>query len=125
MQSQETTCGNVLEPARIGAGQAGMPGQGPHMIIVVKAQQAQITQARFSTYGCPAAVACGQYVCEEIEGSTLDRADSIDEESILKAIGQMPLGREHCPGLAVTALRSALEQIKCSDVQEKGKTQCP
>jgi len=114
MEVNRSNNANRVEPSRVAAGQAGTPGQGPHMILVVKACGDQIVQARFSTYGCPAAVACGQYVCEEIEGSTLDQAELIDEGSILKSIGRMPLGREHCPGLAVTALRRALEQIRCS-----------
>ena len=105
---------------RIGAGQVGTPGQGPHMTIVVKADNEVIVQARFSTYGCPAANACGQFVCSEIENTTVQQAARIDEDVILNSIGRMPLGREHCPGMTITALRSALEQIQTSSNLEEG-----
>jgi nitrogen fixation NifU-like protein len=107
-------------------GQSGTPGHGPHMIVAVKAVDGQIVQARFSTYGCPAAEACGQFVCESIENITIDRAAEIDEDKILTSIGRMPLGREHCPGLAIMALRGALEQLKSADHSNTEEvTPCP
>jgi NifU-like protein involved in Fe-S cluster formation len=104
--------------AVVGAGQVGIPGQGPHMIIVIKAEHGTICQARFSTYGCPAANACGQFVCDEVENHTVEHATSIDEDSIVRSIGRMPLGREHCPGLAIGALKMALTQIEQSLKEE-------
>jgi len=111
MESNEGATENNGVAARVGSGQVGTPGQGPFMIVVVKAVHDVITQARFSTYGCPAANACGQCVCEAIEGKPAADAAHIDEEYITQSIGQMPLGREHCPGLATKALRIAIEQI--------------
>ena len=70
---------NPIE-ARIGVGQVGVAGQGPHMIIVIKADRDRIVQARFMTYGCPAANACGQCVCEEVEDRSVDQAEQIDEK---------------------------------------------
>ena len=118
----ETIESNTAE-VRIGMGQAGVAGQGPHMIIVLKVCLDRVVQARFSTYGCPAANACCQCVCEEVEGKTTDEASQIDEAFITRSIGAMPLGREHCPGLAVTALRLALDQVRNS--AKGGLKQCP
>ena len=95
-------------------GVAGTPGQGPHMIIILKAEDEVIRSAQFHTYGCPAAIACGQFVCDEVEGMKADQAAGIDEKYILAGVGQMPLGREHCPKLATTALQNALENLGIS-----------
>ena len=102
--------------ARTVAGLRGVPGQGPHMLIVLRLAGGRITQAQFSTYGCPAAAACGQFVTEQVEGKNWRdvEQESICEETIVAGVGRMPLGREHCPGLAAGALRHALDQLRAS-----------
>lgn len=92
-------------------GRQGTPGEGPFMLFVLKVDGQTIAEAKFSTYACPAAQACGQCVAEYIEGKAAKEVSSVDEAWILKTIGQMPLGREHCPGLAANALRDALQQL--------------
>jgi nitrogen fixation NifU-like protein len=86
----------------------GTPGQGPFMAIVIELEADQVLDANFQTYGCPVAIACGEYVCNWVPGKTLEMAGTISEEDVIKSIGHPPLGREHCPGLAVKALRKAL-----------------
>ena len=107
---------NANSKAYYVAGQAGVAGQGPHMLIVLQVKENLIVKAQFSTYGCPAAVACGQFVTEQVEGKDwrdVQQAD-ICGETIIAGIGQMPLGREHCPALTIGALRQALEQLLVS-----------
>jgi len=89
-------------------GVAGTPGQGPHMVLVLKVLAGKITDARFSTYPCPAAHACGQWLTERVEGMSVEEASTIDAGTILSGAGNMPLGREHCPHLAADALAMAL-----------------
>lgn len=91
-------------------GVCGKPGQGPHMILVVQVQEDRVMSARYSTYGCTVAQTCGQWVCDEIEGKPLSYAAGLDEAAVIRGVGHMPLGREHCPGLAIGALRHAVEQ---------------
>lgn len=80
------------------------------MIIVLRIAERVITEARFSTYGCPSAIACGQYVTEQVEGHTCAEAEQINIDTIILGIGNMPLGREHCPKLASDALADALSK---------------
>ena len=91
-------------------GVAGTPGQGPHMVMVLKWDGDVIAEASYLTYGCPVAHTCGTYVAQAVEGKTAGEATTIDEAAVISAVGQMPLGRAHCPGLAVTSLRNALQQ---------------
>lgn len=94
------------------AGVEGVPGQGPFMLMVLQVHQERILDARFQTYGCPAAVSCGTFVAEWVTGKTLSEAENLQEEDILNNVGHMPLGREHCPGLAIKSLRHAVIQLK-------------
>lgn len=100
-----------MQHARVIVGKDGTPGQGPHLVIVLELCNDCVSQARFSTYGCPVAVACGQFVCDQIEGKPLSEASKMEEADIIRGIGQMPLGRDHCPGLAIRALRDALMNV--------------
>ena len=80
------------------------------MLIVLQIDADHILEAKFQTYGCPAAISCGQYVTEQVQGKTFTEAASIDANAIITGVGQMPLGREHCPGMTANALHKALEQ---------------
>ena len=90
-------------------GSEGTAGQGPFMLIVIKVNDHnRINDARYQTYGCPAAQACGEFVCNWACGKSLGEADKLTTADVIAGVGQPPLGREHCPGLAVNALRKAL-----------------
>ena len=104
------TEGEATIPVRV-VGLSGKPGQGPHMIFVLRVANDRITEARYLTYGCTVAQICAQWVCDEIEGKTLDFAAALDERSLVQHVGGMPLAREHCPALAISALKHALGQM--------------
>ena len=100
----------VEDKPRSLVGVCGKPGEGPHMILVLKVLSNRVVQSRYSTYGCAVAQNCGQWLCAEIEGKPLAYLSTLDEAAIIRGIGHMPLGREHCPGLAIGALKHALSQ---------------
>ena len=96
------------------SGVEGIPGHGPHMIIIlhVRSKDNIIASARFSSYKCPAAQACGQWVTEAVEGKPLADVKALTEQDVIAGAGGMPLGREHCPKLAIDALYNALAEAK-------------
>ena len=91
-------------------GVCGKPGEGQHMILVIQTLSERIVQSSYSTYGCIVAHSCGQWVCDAMEGKPLSFAMALDEDAVIRGVGRMPLGREHCPGLAIAALKHALAQ---------------
>ena len=91
-------------------GRSGMPGQGPFMMITLKLDGSRIAKADYLTYGCPAAQAVGRFAAEWALGRKLDELGGLTEQMILENVGHMPLGREHCPRLAVEAMRDAAGQ---------------
>jgi NifU-like protein involved in Fe-S cluster formation len=90
--------GSLENPDAVG--QAGTPGQGPYIVFGLRVTGHRITDARFLTYGCPAAIACGSFVAEHVVGRTRAEAYRLTAEDIDRGLGGLPLGKEHCPALA-------------------------
>ncbi len=90
------------------SGQAGVPGEGPFMTMHLKLDGDTIREARFESYGCPYAVACGSYVTRWLPGRSTDQALVLEPADLNLLVGGLPLGKEHCADLAVKTLRNAL-----------------
>jgi nitrogen fixation NifU-like protein len=67
-----------------------------------------IKDARYSTDGCYATMACGGIVTRLIKGKSLTEAAGLEEEDLIKALGGLPQGHVHCAVLAVKSLRKVL-----------------
>ena len=92
-------------------GQSGAPGEGPYMILSLQAESDKITQANFTTYGCPYAIACGNWLTGWLKEKTLAQAGIIEAIDLSRMLGGLPLGKEHCAEIAIEALRDGLAQI--------------
>jgi len=104
----------VLPDAEV-IGQEGIAGEGPFMILYLRFDGEQIAAARFETYGCPAAIASGNWLTNWLVGKTIENAGVIEAEDLMRMLGGLPLGKEHCAFLAIKALRSALAHAKKAD----------
>ncbi len=114
---------NMGCPAHFDAkGVAGDPHAGPFMIVYLSLEKDSITEAAFETYGCGAAIAAGSLTTELIKGRSLEFAREIDAGVVRTLLGGLPLGKEHCAGLAAAALAHALKSIPAvaSEHQVKG-----
>ena len=98
----------TLEGTDVCAGQVGTPGQGQWIAFWVRVTDGTITEARFQTYGRPAIIACGSAICERLPGRSVKEAAELDAETLNEMLGGLPLGKEHCPAMAIAALRKAL-----------------
>ena len=81
------------------------------MILALRVRNAIVSEGRFETYGCPAAIACGSWLMKWIEGKTTGEAGELTASDLSVALGGLPLGKEHCADLTIQALRSALSEI--------------
>jgi NifU-like protein involved in Fe-S cluster formation len=91
-------------------GREGVQGEGPFMVMHLKFADDHIESARFETYGCPVAIACGSWVTQWVTGKTSEQAGLLDAGDLIRLLGGVPLGKEHCADLAVKALRDGLRQ---------------
>ena len=97
----------VLEDAD-GVGRAGNPVCGDLMEMSVKVHDDVITDIRFRTFGCGAAIATSSMATELIQGKTIDEALEVSNRAIAEALGGLPPIKMHCSVLAAEALRATL-----------------
>ena len=97
----------VLEDAD-GVGRAGNPVCGDLMEMSIKIREEVITDIRFRTFGCGAAIATSSMATELIQGKTIDEALEVSNRAIAEALGGLPPIKMHCSVLAAEALRATL-----------------
>ncbi|MBU4485052.1 Fe-S cluster assembly scaffold protein NifU [bacterium] len=95
-----------------GVGHVGNPVCGDIMELYIKVENDIITDAKFKTFGCGAAIATSSMVTELVKGKTVDEALSISNRAVAEALGGLPLIKMHCSVLAEEALRSAIDDYK-------------
>ena len=92
-----------------GIGHVGNPVCGDIMELYIKVDKGVITDAKFKTFGCGAAIATSSMVTELVKGKTIDEALKISNRAVAEALGGLPPIKMHCSVLAEEALKSAIE----------------
>jgi len=95
-----------------GVGQVGNPVCGDIMKVYIKVENNKISDIKFETLGCGAAIATSSMITELARGKTLGQAGKISREDIAKELGGLPLVKMHCSNLAADALQKAIEDYK-------------
>ncbi|MBF0472318.1 MAG: Fe-S cluster assembly scaffold protein NifU [Nitrospirae bacterium] len=101
-----------------GVGMEGNPTCGDTMKIFIKVKDDIITDAKFQTFGCGAAIAVSSMITEMAKGKTLTEALSITKESVADALDGMPPQKMHCSNLGSDALRKAIEDYRAKGTQK-------
>ena len=91
-----------------GTGHVGNPICGDIMELYIKVDNGIITDAKFKTFGCGAAIATSSMVTEIVIGKTIEEALKISNQAVAEALGGLPAAKMHCSVLAEEALRSAI-----------------
>lgn len=92
-----------------GVGHVGNPVCGDIMELYIKVKDNVITDAKFKTFGCGAAIATSSMVTEMVKGKTIEEALKISNKAVAEALGGLPKIKMHCSVLAEEALQSAIE----------------
>ncbi len=92
-----------------GVGQVGNPVCGDIMELYIRVNEGIITDAKFKTFGCGAAIATSSMVTELVKGKSVEEALKISNRAVAEALGGLPPVKMHCSVLAEEALKSALE----------------
>ena len=88
-------------------GTAGVPGEGPYVVLWCNVSVDRIEACAYQTFGCPAAIASASMVAELVEGRSIQAALTLTEFELTAALGGLPEGKDHCPRLAIAALSKA------------------
>ena len=92
-----------------GIGKVGNAVCGDIMNLYLRVEDNVITDAKFKTFGCGAAIATSSMVTELVKGKTIDEALAISNRAVAEALGGLPPIKMHCSVLAEEALQSAID----------------
>ena len=104
--SNPRNVGEVADPD--GVGEYGSPVCGDFMRITLNVVDDTITEVKFKTFGCAAAIASSSMLTEMATGRSLAEAAAISDEAVAEALGGLPAAKMHCSNLAADALHIAI-----------------
>jgi nitrogen fixation protein NifU and related proteins len=95
-----------------GVGEEGNFKCGDVMKIYIKVKDDIIVDVKFLTYGCIAAIAATDALCEAVKGKTLDEALEISPKEVAEKMGGLPAIKMHCSVMGKIALKLAVEDYR-------------
>jgi nitrogen fixation NifU-like protein len=95
-----------------GVGRVGNPKCGDLMELYIKVEDDIITDIKFKTFGCAAAIATSSMITEMAIGMTLDEALKITRKDVADELEGLPPVKMHCSNLAADALHAAIEDYR-------------
>lgn len=93
-------------------GEVGNFKCGDVMKIYLKIKDDIISEVSFETYGCVAAIASTDMMCELVKGKNLDEAYNMGNKPIVNGLKDVPAVKVHCSILGMRALRAAIDKYR-------------
>lgn len=91
-----------------GIGEVGNAKCGDIMKIYIKVSDGIISDVKFKTFGCGAAVATSSMATELIKGKPIEEAMKLTNKAVIDALDGLPTVKLHCSVLAEQAIHAAL-----------------
>jgi nitrogen fixation NifU-like protein len=79
------------------------------MKMFIKVEDGVLTDVKFKTFGCGAAIATSSMATELIKGKTIDEALQLTNKAVAEALGGLPPVKMHCSVLAEEAVQAAID----------------
>jgi nitrogen fixation NifU-like protein len=92
-----------------GVGEVGNPVCGDMMTFYIKVKDNHISDVKYKTFGCGAAIAVSSMVSEMAMGKTLEEAKKITPALVAKKLEGLPKNKFHCSNLGAQALNKAID----------------
>lgn len=93
-------------------GQIKNTADGDQITIYIKVKDNIITDIKFKTFGCGAAIAASSMLTVLAKGKTLDEAMNISNDDVNNALGGLPEQKLKCSNNAASALHNAINNYK-------------
>ncbi len=100
-----------------GVGEVGNPVCGDMMAFYIKVTDNRLSDVKFKTFGCGAAIAVSSIVSEMAMGKTLEEVRKITPELVARELGGLPKQKYHCSNLGAQALNKAIDDY----LEKQGK----
>lgn len=91
-----------------GIGEVGNAVCGDIMKMYLKIESGVITDVKFRTFGCGAAIATSSMATEMIKGHTVEEALTLTNKAVVEALDGLPPHKIHCSVLAEEAVKKAI-----------------
>ena len=91
-----------------GVGEVGNAKCGDIMRMYIKVDKDVITDVKFKTFGCGAAVATSSIATEMIKGKKIEDALKLTNKAVVEALDGLPPAKIHCSVLAEQAMKAAI-----------------
>lgn len=95
-----------------GIGEVGNPVCGDMMTFNIKVEDDKLTDVKFKTFGCVAAIAVSSMVSEMAKGKTLEEAKAITKRAVAESLDGLPKEKMHCSNLGAQALAKAIRDYE-------------
>ncbi len=95
-----------------GSGTVGNPKCGDIMKMDIKVEDGIITDVKFKTFGCGAAIATSSMATEMVKGKSIDEALQLTNQAVAEALDGLPPVKMHCSMLAEQAIHAAIEDYQ-------------
>jgi len=92
-----------------GIGEVGNPVCGDMMTFYIKVKDNHLSDVKFKTFGCGAAIAVSSIVSEMAKGKTLGEAKKITPALVAEELEGLPKNKYHCSNLGAQALNKGIE----------------
>ncbi|MBU0623647.1 MAG: Fe-S cluster assembly scaffold protein NifU [Candidatus Thermoplasmatota archaeon] len=106
-------------PDADGIGKVGNPQCGDVMWLYIKVKDDIITDIKFKTFGCGAAIATSSMITELARGKTLEDAKKISRQDVADSLDGLPPTKMHCSNLASDALREAIKDYEAKQAAKR------
>ena len=117
---------NVGEiPDASGTGTVGNAKCGDIMKMDIKVENDVITDVKFKTFGCCAAVATSSMATELVKGKKVEEALELTNQAVAEALDGLPPVKMHCSLLAEQAIHAAVEDYQKKRAQQAGQNAEP
>ena len=93
-------------------GKVGNPVCGDVMWIYIKVKDDIITDCKFETFGCVAAIATSSLATELVIGKSVEEALQVSNKRIVDLLGGLPVEKHHCSVLAEDGIKKAIEDYR-------------
>ena len=99
--------GTIENPSGVGTVGNAKCGDIMRMYLTVDENQV-ISDVKFKTFGCGAAIATSSMATELVKGKTIQEAVKVTNKAVMEALDGLPPVKVHCSLLAEEAIHAAL-----------------